>query len=293
MGSSFQITVVVLHPDIGFINIQEAATEIKRIESVISPTIETSETSLVNKNAGIQPVKVSDEFFKLVEKAIHYSEISNGSFDITYAVLEKVWRFDGTMQYLPLHSEVEALLPKINYKKIILDKAKRTVFLKEKGMRISFSAMAKGYAIDRVKELLISKEVTGGMINASGDVTSWGRKVGGKKWVLGVRDTSVEEKPVVWYPLLESSASYAGMHDKYIAINNLKYSYIINPKTGYPVDEVKKVIVFSKTAELSDAYATMLFVLGKERGIALINETPETEAMLVDTSNTVFKSKGL
>jgi len=292
MGSSFRITVVVLDAEIGFINIDEAAEEIKRIEAIISPLIETSETSLINKNAGIKPIKVSNEFFKLVEKAIHYSKISNGSFDITQAVLDKVWRFDGTMKYLPIHSEVEELLPKINYKKIILDKDKRTVFLKEKGMKINFNAMAKGYAIDNVKKLLISKEVRAGMINASGDITSWGTRVSGKKWMFGLKDVTNKEKKYIWHSLIESSASTSNLLDKYVENNTIKHSHILNPKTGYPVEGIYKVTVFSKTAELSDVYATLIFVLGIEKGLELIDNTLATKAIIIDANNREYKSKG-
>ena len=293
MSVNFQITVVVLDSEIGFINIAEAAAEIKRIEALISPLKEDSETSLVNNYAGIKPVQVSREFFEIVERATHYAAISKGSFDITDAVLDDLWRFDGTMKYMPVRSEVEKLLPKINYKSIVLNKEKQTVFLENEGMKISFKAIAKGYILDKVKELLISKQVKGGMIKASGVVTSWGTKISGKKWMLGLENSENIQKSIDWFPLIESSASTSNLFEKYINSNNHKYSYILNPKTGYPVEEINRVTIFSKKAELSDTLATTLFVMGKEEGLALINQIPNTEAIILGANNVIYKSSGL
>ena len=172
MGSSFELTVVVNNEDIGYINLQEAIAEVRRIEKLISSWDPDSETSEINRNAGVKPVKVSLELFKLIERSIQISEITNGSFDITIAAMEEVWKFDGSMSVFPTPEQISSAVSKVGYKKIALNKAENTVFLKEKGMKIGFGAIGKGYAADKVKELLVSKQVPAGMINASGDTVA-------------------------------------------------------------------------------------------------------------------------
>ncbi|MEO0901146.1 MAG: FAD:protein FMN transferase, partial [Bacteroidota bacterium] len=186
MGTSFEITVVAPNKDIGFINIDEAVSEIKRIEKMISSWDENSETSFINQNAGIKPVKVSKELFSLIDRAIRVSEITDGAFDITYASADKVWRFDGTMSRMPTHEEITKSVAKIGYHRVILDTENQTVFLTQPGMKIGFGAIGKGYAADKAKELLVSKQVKAGIINASGDLTTWGTKADGGNWMVGI-----------------------------------------------------------------------------------------------------------
>ena len=179
MGSRFEITVVSTNEELGHINIEEAVAEITRIEKLISAWNPDSETSLINKNAGIKPVKVSSELFNLIERAKQVSNLTDGAFDISYSSLDEVWKFDGSMQEIPTPEEIKKSISKIGYDKIILDNEAQTVFLQLKGMKISFGAMGKGYAADKAKSLLMSKQVIAGLINAGGDLTTWGTKASG------------------------------------------------------------------------------------------------------------------
>jgi len=293
MGSSFEITVVAQNEEIGYINIEEAAAEIKRVEKMISSWDSESETSLINKYAGIKPVKVSFELFKLIERAVQISEITYGAFDISFASLDRIWRFDGSMQYPPTPIEIKKSVSKVGYRKIVLNSAENTIFLKEKNMKIGFGAIGKGYAADKTKELLISKQVPAGMINASGDITTWGTKATGEKWLIGVDNPKGKGNFFSWLPLVESSVAIAGNHDMYVTFNGKKYSHIIDPKTGYPSLGISKVTVLAKSAELCDAMATAVYILGKDKGLALINQLGGTEAIIVDSHNKVYKSNGI
>ena len=293
MGSRFEITVVSPSEEIGFINIEEAAAEISRIEKIISSWDSDSETTRINKNAGIRPVKVSYELFKLIERSIQISELTSGAFDISYAPMDNLWKFDGSMKYIPTASEIESSVSKVGYDKIVLNSSDQTVFLKQKGMKIAFGAIGKGYAVDRVKELLVSKQVPAGMINASGDITTWGTKATGEKWLIGIANPSGNGKIVSWLPILESSVGIAGTTDKYVTIKGEKYSHIIDPRSGYPTSGIDKVTVLAKSAELCDALATAIYVLGKDKGLALINQLGGTEVLIVDNNNRLFKSNGV
>lgn len=293
MGTRFEITVIAPNEDIGYINIDEAVSEIERIEKIISSWDEASETTLVNKNAGIKPVKVSTELFHLVERAKKISEITDGAFDISYASMDNIWKFDGSMKGMPSEAVLGQSISKIGHEKIILDPIEQTVYLSELGMRIGFGAIGKGYAADRAKELLVSKQVKGGVINASGDLTTWGTKVTGEKWLIGIANPLSKDKVFSWLPVVESSVATSGNYEKYVMLDGKKYSHIIDPRTGYPTTGVNSVSVFTKNAELCDALATAVFIMGKDSGIHLINQMDGVEVVVVDSDNKIHKSSGI
>ncbi len=293
MGSRFDITVVAATEELGYINIEEAAAEITRIEKMISSWNPESETSLINKNAGIKPVKVSLELFKLIERAKQISEITDGAFDISYASMDLIWKFDGSMKYLPTEKEIKKSIAKVGYKKIILNSDEQTVFLRQRGMKISFGAIGKGYAADKAKELLVSKQVIAGIINAAGDLTTWGTKASGEKWLIGIANPLSKDKIFSWLPIVESSVATSGNYEKYVLFKGKKYTHIIDPRTGWPSSGVNSVSIFSKSAELCDALATAIFIMGKDAGLALINQLGGTEVILVDDNNKIYKSNGI
>ena len=167
MGSRFDITVVAQDSITANAHIDTAITEIDRIEKLISSWDDASQTSKINKHAGNKPVKVDAELFNLIERAIGISKLTDGAFDISYASMDMIWKFDGSMAKLPSEEEVRNSVAKVGYKNILLDKPNSTVFLKIKGMKIGFGAIGKGYAADTAKKILISKGVTSGIINAS------------------------------------------------------------------------------------------------------------------------------
>lgn len=293
MGGKFDITVVADNEEIGYINIEEAIAEIKRIEKLISSWDEESETSKINKNAGIKPVKVSVELFKLIERANQISEITDGAFDITFAGLDRIWKFDGSIKYKPTKEEIMQSVSKVGYRKIILNSEDHSVFLQLKGMRIGLGGIAKGYAADKAKELLVGKQVRAGVINASGDLTTWGTKATGEKWLIGIANPLSKDKIFSWLPVLESSVATSESYDKYITFEGKKYSHILDPRTGSPISGINSVSVFSQTAEWSDALATAIFVLGVDSGMALINQIKGTEVIIVDDNNKMHKSSGI
>ncbi|WP_343485668.1 FAD:protein FMN transferase [Allomuricauda sp. d1] len=293
MGTQFEITVVAQNEDIGYINIEEAVSEIVRIEKMISSWDADSETALINKNAGIKPVKVSYELYSLIERSKKISEITDGAFDISYASMDRLWKFDGSMNSFPTKSQIQKSVSKIDYKKVKLDPKSQTVFLQDAGMRIGFGAIGKGYAADKAKEFLMSKGVKAGLINASGDLTTWGTKATGEKWMIGIANPLSKDKVFSWLPIVESSVATSGNYEKYLEFNGERYSHIIDPRTGYPTKGVQSVSIFAKDAELCDALATAVFVMGKDSGLHLINQIGGVEVVLVDSENKIHKSSGI
>lgn len=293
MDSQFLITIVADTEARANKYIDETVAEIRRIEKLISSWDANSETSLINKYAGIKPVQVSPELFNLIERAILLSEVTNGAFDITIASIDQLWRFDGTMQNFPTKAEIKNSIKNVGSDHIVLDAEKSTVFLKDKGVKISFGAIGKGFAADKAKALMQSKQVFAGFINASGDITAWGRQATGEKWIVGIAKPIEREKIISWLPLEDSSIATSGNFEKYVSFNGEKYSHIVDPRTGFPTKGINSVSVFSKSAEQSDALATAIFVLGIDNGLALINKLLDTEVIIVDANNVMHKSKGL
>tara|TARA_R110001583_G_scaffold1202_5_gene10060 strand:- start:15976 stop:17019 length:1044 start_codon:yes stop_codon:yes gene_type:complete len=293
MGSRFEITAVSPDQDTAMKAIEEGITEIKRIEKLISSWDTNSQTSEVIRNAGIKPVIVDQELFNLIRRSIKISALTHGAFDISYASMDKVWHFDGKMKELPDSSTVAASVAKINYKNIILNSEKRTVFLKEKGMKIGFGAIGKGYAANRALDIMSKMNLKGALVNASGDLISWGKDEGEKDWKIGIINPKQKGKVFSWLNINETAVVTSGNYEKFVTINGQRYSHIIDPRTGYPVKGLSSVSIICPNAELADALATSVFVLGKEKGIELINKLKGIECLIITDKQELFTSENL
>lgn len=293
MGSRFDITVVAKDSIEGEKFIKLAVDEIERIESLISSWDENSQTSKINRNSGIKAVEVDLELFQLIERAIAISNLTDGAFDISYASMDKIWKFDGSMKEMPSEDEIKASVEKVGFKNIVLDKSKNTVFLKLKGMKIGFGAIGKGYAADKAKELLMSKGVTAGIINASGDMNTWGIQPNGSEWKVAITNPLNKNKAFALLPINNSAVVTSGNYEKFVNFNGIRYSHIIDPRTGYPSSGIISVTVFAPKAELADALATSVFVMGKDTGLDRINQLPNIECIIIDDKGNIIKSKNI
>jgi len=293
MGSRFDITVVAEDEAQANAYIDLAVSEISRIEQKISSWDPNSETSRVINNAGIQPVQVDKELFDLIARAIKISELTNGAFDISYASMDRIWKYDGTMKQLPTEEEVQQSVKNVGYKNIVLDQEHQTVFLTKKGMRIGFGAIGKGYAADKAKQLLISHGVKAGIMNASGDLTTWGTQPDGSPWMVGITNPMNKDKVFSWFPLDNNAVVTSGNYEKFVEFNGKRYSHIIDPRTGWPVSGLTSATIFAPRAELADALATSVFVMGRETGIDFINQLPGVECVIVDDQGKIFESENI
>jgi len=293
MGSRFDVTVVANDSIEGNKHIDTAVGEITRIEKLISSWDANSQTSEINRNAGIKPVTVDAELFQLIERAIGISKLTDGAFDISYASMDRIWQFDGSMTEMPSEEEIKASVSKVGFQNIILDKAKSTVFLKLEGMKIGFGAIGKGYAADKAKDLLISKGVPSGIINASGDMNTWGKQPNGKEWKVAITNPMDKNKVFALLPITNGAVVTSGNYEKFVNFNGKRYTHIIDPRTGYPSSGIISVTVFAPKAELADALATSVFVMGKEAGLDRINQLPKIECIIIDDKGNITKSKNI
>jgi FAD:protein FMN transferase len=288
MGSAFEFIVVAERN--GDALLDESINEVQRIEALLTEFNPQSETSLINRHAGSGPVTVSDETWQLIERSNHIAQLTKGAFDITAGALKKLYNFRGDDFSLPNKKSLQQTLGKTGYKKIQLT-APDKVHLPKEGMYIGFAAIGKGYAADKVKSLLLAKGVESGVINASGDLTAWGMRPDGEPWKTGIAHPDDPANILLWLPVNGLSVATSGNYIQYFEVDGVRYSHNIDPITGYPVKGIKSVTVVSPRAELSDALATAVTVMGVKAGLHFINQLPQTHAIIVDDVNKVYNSK--
>lgn len=293
LGSPFEITVVANDTLIANEYIAFAVAEVKRVENQISDWIPTTPISLVNQSAGIKPIKVPIEVFELVERSIKISELTSGAFDISYASMDKIWKFDGSMKIMPTDDAIKKSVSKIDYKNIILDKNEETIFLKNEGMKLGLGGIGQGYIADKVHELLLSKGCASGIVNVSGDIKAWGKQINGKPWTVAIVNPLNKNKVFATFPLEDNAVETSGSYEKYVTFNGIRYSHIIDPRTGYPAMGVVSVSVFAKKTEIADALATGIFVLGVNVGLDLVNQLKGIECIIVDDKGKIHSSRGI
>jgi len=270
-----------------------AIAEITRIERLISSWDPNSQTSMINKNAGVAPVKVDRELFNLIERAIKISKLTQGAFDISYASMDRIWKFDGSVMEMPSEEAIKQSVAKVGYQNIEMDPENSTVFLKKEGMKIGFGAIGKGYAADMAKALLLKNGVFSGIINASGDLNAWGTQPDGKDWMVAIVNPLNKEKVFSWLPVRDQAVVTSGNYEKFIILNGERYTHIIDPRTGYPSKGVRSATIFTKNAELADALATSIFVMGVETGVDFVNQLKGVECIIVDDDNKIITSENI
>lgn len=293
MGSRFDITVVAEDSVTANDYIDLAVGEISRIEKLISSWNPGSQTSAINRKAGVEPVKVDQELFDLIFRANKISELTDGAFDISYASMDRIWKFDGSMTEIPAEEEIAASVSKVGYRKILLNEADTSVFLSEKGMKIGFGAIGKGYAADKAKQLLIARGATAGIINASGDMNTWGRQPSGDDWQVAIVNPMNKNKVFALLPIKNGAVVTSGDYEKYVNFDGVRYTHIIDPRTGYPASGIVSATVFAPKAELADALATSIFVMGIEVGLDRVNQLPQIECVLIDDQGKIHTSKNI
>lgn len=291
MGGRFDITIVAKDSLSAEQNIDSIISEIRRIENLISDWKSDSQVSEVNQNAGIRPVKVDREVFELTQRAIQFSEITHGGFDISFAAMDKIWKFDGSMQSMPTPEAIKKSVEKVGYKNIILDSVQSTIFLKIKGMKIGFGALGEGYATDKCRNMMLAKGIKAGIVNGSGDMSTWGKQPNGKPWNIGITNPFHPEKLLAVVPLHQEAVTTSGSYEKFVVFDGKRYSHIINPATGYPATGLCSVTVFGPNAETANGLSTSLMVLGKTAGLLLLDKYPDYSCLMITDNGKVVKSK--
>ena len=294
MGNQFEFTLIDENEYNANENFEIAIQEIKRIEALLTTFSDTSITYKINENAGISPVKVDEEVFQLIKRCQVISKITQGAFDISYGSLDKrFWNFDLNMTSLPDPKVAKKAVELINYENILLNETDKTVFLKNKGMRIGFGGIGKGYAAEMAKKKLIENNVMNGIVNASGDLTAWGFQENGAAWTIGVADPNQRKSIFSTFKITDKAVATSGNYEKFITINNKRYSHTIDPKTGYPISGIKSVTILAENAEIADALATPVTVMGIEVGMNFINQLKTIGCIIIDDNDKTYFSNNI
>lgn len=294
MGNHFEFGIVSDAEKWGNAKIDLAIKEIKRIEALLTTFDETSSTNLINRNAGLQPVAVPEEVFQLINRCQKISSLTQGAFDITYGGIDKsLWNFDVNMTALPSADVAKQSVRRINYKNIQFDHDQNTVFLKEEGMRIGFGGIGKGYAADKAAQILKANGVKSGFVNAAGDLRAWGNQENGMPWTIGVADPNLKHRVFSSLEITNAAVATSGNYEKFAVVDGKRYSHTINPKTGLPVSGIKSVTVITTLAELADALATPVMVMGVKAGLNLINQIKGVGCIVIDDGDRMFTSNNI
>ena len=294
MGNRFELTAVSCDMEWALNKIDGAVSEIKRIEKLLTTFDNSSQTNRINEYAGVCPVEVDKEVFDLINRSIKISLLTQGAFDITYGSADKrLWNFDRHMTRLPDKTTAKESVKLINFRNIILDEKHCTVFLKEKGMRIGFGGIGKGYAAEMARQWMIDKGVESGIVNAAGDLTCWGLQPNGKQWTIGIADPCNTSNALASMNISDMAVATSGNYEKFAWINGKKYSHTIDPRTGLPVSGIKSVTIICPNAEIADALATPVMIMGIDVGMDMVNQMKNIGCILVDEDNRIYTSANI
>jgi len=293
MGCGFVLTAVDADPQKAWDAIRAAEKEIIRIENLISSWKPNSQTTAINNQSGIAPVKVDRELFELIERSLKVSAITAGAFDISGTVSRYYWQFDGKENTRLPQDQINELRDLINFQNIELNPKEGSVFLRKKGMKIGFGGIGKGYAALRAKQVMQAMGIQSGLVNASGDLMCWGKPPNKKSWTINIPDPKNRMKSLIEFSIPNGSIVTSGNYENYTLIDGKRYSHIVDPRTGCPVEFIKNVTVVCPNPELADAMATAITVMGIEQGIKMIDRLNGIECMMIDKNDEVYFSKGL
>ena len=295
MGCRFVVRAVAASDAISWTAINAGIAEIDRIEKLISSWDTNSQTSLINNNAGIKPVEVDQELFDLIERSLRISQLTNGAFDISFASMDRIYTFDGKEHILPTKEMIEEAKSKIDYRKIDLDHTNKTVYLTEKGMKLGFGGIGKGYAANKAKKIMQAiTGVRGGIVNASGDLMIWGNdSPNDDTWNIKISDPKNADRSLADLDVKNTAVVTSGNYEKYFVNNGKRYAHIIDPLTGLPTTGIKSVTVICNDAEIADALATSIFILGLQDGLYLANQLRDVEALVVTDDDKLHHTDNL
>ena len=294
MGNRFEFTLLADGYQHAAAGMEMAVAEVRRIERLLTTFNEDSQTNLVNRLAGIRPAPVDREFLELVKRSLAISQLTQGAFDITYGSIDKrLWNFDTSMTSLPDAVTAKKSVSLINYRNVILDETACTVFLAEKGMRIGFGGIGKGYAAECARRLMQVLGAKNGIVNAAGDLVAWGHRPDGQPWTIGIVDPDHSDRVVASVHASGLAVATSGEYEKYAVVDGKKYSHTIDPRTGLPISGIKSATIICPNAELADALTTPVMIMGIRAGMNLINQMKNIGCILIDEENRLHVSSNI
>lgn len=292
MYTIVSITVVARTEDQARTAIDASFAELDRLASLLNFYSDTSEISMINKQAGLKPVKVSEDTFDIIEKAVYVSGMTEGAFDVTVGPLVKLW--DIKNKIIPDEKSIKEKLRIVGYQNIVLNKAASTVFIKRKGAQIDLGGIIKGYSVDKVVEVLRRNGIKSGVVSVGGEIRALGKKPDGAPWVVGVqnpRQTGPNDEVIATLELSDKALSTSGDYIKYFEKNGIRYHHLLDPKTGYPSKQCGSATIIADDNTTTDGFSK-LFILGPEKGLAIAKKLG-FDVLFIDCKGGIVMSDGL
>lgn len=295
MGTSVNVTLWHEDSAVAARGISEVMQEMHRINNTFSPYKAQSDLSIINRSAAKHPQALTREMAFLLQRSLYFSEISDGAFDITFASVGHLYDYRNKVQ--PNSSSRASLLPAINYRHITLDTVANTVAFAHANVVIDLGGIAKGYAVDRAIEKLAALGIQHASVSAGGDSRVLGDKRG-RPWIVGIknpRQQPGQPETVIRMPLEDAAISTSGDYERYFIDEQSgeRIHHILNPKTGESAKGVVSVTILGSRGVDTDPLSTTVFVLGVEKGLALLNSLTEFDGVIIDSAGVAHYSSGL
>jgi thiamine biosynthesis lipoprotein len=294
MGSSLNLSAWTADEAAAHAAFEAVSQEFDRLDRLMSVWKEGSDVLRVNAAAGDHPVRVSAEVIELLKTALDISAATRGTFDVTFGALTDVWKFDQDQDgSIPSPEQIRQRLPLVGYRDVVVDAQASTVFLRRKGMRLHLGGIGKGYAVDRAVAILRQGGFRDFLIQAGGDLYAGGRR-GDRAWKLGIADPrNPDGPPFATVELADRTFSTSGDYERFFIKDGVRYHHILDLRTGQPARLCRSVTLVTDRAVVADALAKGVFILGPKEGMALIEQTPGVQGVIVSSTNEVLISKGL
>lgn len=275
--------------------LDKAFTRVKEIENLVSINKEGTELDKLNENAGIKPVKLSEDSLNIISKGLEYSALSDGGYDISIGPLVKLWSIGLPEARVPEKSEIDDTLSLINYKDVKLDLDNREAYLTKKGMILDLGSIAKGYAADEIKKILQKEGIKKAIIDLGGNIYALGKKSDESDWKIGVQNPfSDRGDAIASLKIADKSVVTTGVYERFIEKDGEKYHHVLNPKTGYPYEtDIAGVTIIADKSIDADALSTLVFTKGVKEGLKFIDTLENVDAVFITNDKKVYKTSGL
>lgn len=290
MGTSVEVQFWLEDAEEGARLLEAAMAEFDRIEAGMSTYSADSEITRVNADAAFGPMAISEDLYEVVARSLEVSRLSDGAFDITYESVGHLYALRDRVR--PDDAAIAESLPAIDHRHVVLDEAARTIAFTAPGVRINVGGIAKGWACERVVDILREAGVEHALVSAGGDTRLLGDRRG-QPWLVGIRDPDDASGVVTRLALVDEAISTSGDYERYFDEDGVRYHHILDPATGRPTEGIRSVTVVGPDGTITDALSTTLFVLGPERGMALLDGLPEYDAVFIEAGHVVRLSSGL
>ncbi|MDD5328145.1 MAG: FAD:protein FMN transferase [Phycisphaerae bacterium] len=291
MGTFVRIVAVAADSDTAEMCVEVGLAEVERIDGLMSRYKSDSDVSELNREGFSRVVKVSQSTYEVLRRSIEFSKLSGGAFDVTVGPLMELWHLAGEANTLPTDAELEQVHSRVGYGKLIMDANEESIRFAAEGMRVDLGGIAKGYAIDKAVEVMRKAGAAGGMVDIGGEIKCFGLPSAGQKnWRVGLQDPNEAKDgfdagtPLLVLDLTDVTVATSGHYRRFVTIGGKRYSHIVNPGSGHSSESLSSITIICPSAIDADALATAVAVMGKEKGLALIESLPGAEAILITSA---------